>query len=171
MSFDHKVLITAAQCLRESLPICWGKSSSTSCGSWQTWWGRWLGCTCQYHCPASRIFCEEASEEEELEEEAELAADGRSWRGDGPGVGCRDHCRWWRRSSCSTSAAATGSANRNYVIRIQLLIYFVKLGLSSHFQAKDDVSDLKSNWIIMTVQVKIFDPMFGVSGLGLWLFD
>ena len=64
------MLFTVAQCPREFLPICWGKSSSTSCGSLRTWWGRWLCCTCQYHCPASRIFCEEASEEEELEEEA-----------------------------------------------------------------------------------------------------
>ena len=114
LSFDHKVLITAAQCLRESLPICWGKSSSTSCGSSRTWWGRWLCCTCQYHCPASHTILLQGAWEEELEEEAELAADGRSWRGDGPGGGCRDRCRWWRRSSCSTSAAAAGSANRNY---------------------------------------------------------
>ena len=44
--------------LQEHLLICWDRSSSTSCGSWGTWWGRSPCCTCLCHSLASRIFCE-----------------------------------------------------------------------------------------------------------------
>ena len=109
MAANIRVLILSRLGLRVSLPICWGRWSSRSCGNRKTWWGRWLCCTCQYHCPSSQIFCEEAWVEEVLEEAAAPAGDDRSGHDDGPGAECRDHCRWWRRSSCSKSGAAAGS--------------------------------------------------------------
>ena len=114
--------ITGRLCPREHLQPDSDRSSSTSGGRWRTWWGRWLCCTCQYHCLSFQIFCEEVLEEEVLEEEAEQVEDDHSWHDDLWGE-CRD-LQWWHRSSCSKSAAAVESRKkiRKYYFKIKLLM-------------------------------------------------